>query len=373
MGDKMRIARYGLFCFCMVTTALCFAQQKEDWQPISQEDLQIKEVPGDPGASAIQLYYANYIDDSTQTEFIYRRIKILTEKGRKWADVEIPFETGLSIKDLKARTIKPDGSIVDFSGKPFEKTLLKGHGIKIQVKSFTLPDVSVGSIVECKYKETYDSIFTSDQWVIQHNLFTVKENLRFKPYDGALRGLNFYDQGARLAWAGRNITTEQQPSLDKSNNAQLELRNVPGFEPEEHMPPEKNYQAAIHFFYINPEIKNTDGYWEFVGKHWQEGFERFIGDHKETKQAAMEAIGNETDTEKKLRKLYARAQQIRNLSYETGHVDCRCQGQRKRHLSRSRNQILSFWPAPLDANLDAGAETGQESAKFCEYPACRSR
>ncbi|HEY6251504.1 MAG TPA: transglutaminase domain-containing protein, partial [Candidatus Angelobacter sp.] len=47
-----------------------------------------------------------------------------------------------------------------------------------------------------------------------------------------------------------------------------------------------------------------------------EFFERFMGDHKETKQAALEAMGSETDPEKKLRKLYARAQQIRNLSYE---------------------------------------------------------
>ncbi|HEY6352827.1 MAG TPA: DUF3857 domain-containing protein [Candidatus Angelobacter sp.] len=312
----MRFLRYSFLWFCVATPSLCCAQQKEDWQPITQEDLRIKEVPGDPGAAAIQLYYANYIDDSTQTEFEYRRIKILTEKGKKWADVEIPVRTGLSIKDLKARTIKPDGSIVDFSGKPFEKTILKGHGIKLLVKAFALPDVGVGSIVECKYKQVYESDFTSDNWVIQHNLFTVKEEFTFKPYDGGLRGRYFYEQGARLAWVGRSITKEQQPRMEKNNNAQLELHNVPGFEPEEHMPPEKNYQAAVHFFYINPEIKTTDGYWEFVGKRWYELFERFIGDHKETKQAAMEAIGNESDPEKKLRKLYVRAQQIRNLSYE---------------------------------------------------------
>lgn len=47
-----------------------------------------------------------------------------------------------------------------------------------------------------------------------------------------------------------------------------------------------------------------------------EVIDHFIGDHKETRQAVMEAIGNESDPEKKVRKLYARAQQIRNLSYE---------------------------------------------------------
>ncbi|HEY6249798.1 MAG TPA: DUF3857 domain-containing protein, partial [Candidatus Angelobacter sp.] len=259
MGEKMRIVRYGLVCFCIVMASLCLADQKEDWQPITQEDLQIKEVPGSPGAAAIQLYYANYIDDSTQSEFEYRRIKILTEKGKKWADVEIPAGDGLSVRDLKARTIRPDGSIVDFTGKPFEKTIIKGRGIKILVKTFTLPEVGVGSIVECKYKLVYESSFTSDNWTVQHSLFTVKEDLAFKPYEGGLRGEYFYEEGARLAWVGRHITKEQEPRVDKKNHAQLELQNVPGFESEEYMPPEKNYQSSIHFFYINPEIKTTDG------------------------------------------------------------------------------------------------------------------
>src|SRR5215831_7009009 len=117
----MRMFRCCILFFCVMSAPLSFAQ-KEDWQPITPQDLQVKEVPGEPGAAAIQLYYANFIDDVTGTEFIYHRIKIFTEKGKKWADVEIQAGTGLSIKDLKARTIKPDGSIVDFTGKPFEKT-----------------------------------------------------------------------------------------------------------------------------------------------------------------------------------------------------------------------------------------------------------
>lgn len=311
----MRIVRFGLFCLFLAAASACFADQKEDWLPITAEDLQIKDVPGNPGASAVQLYYANFIDDSSRTEFIYHRIKILGEKGKKFADVEVPAGSWMSIKDLKARTIKPDGTIVDFVGKPFEKTLLKGHGIKVLVKTFTLPDVSVGCIVEYKYKQSYDYSLTSDEWLLEHEMFTVKENFTFKPYTGPLMWTVF-EVGGRLAWVGRHVTKEQQPQLDKNNNAQLELHNVAGFESEEYMPPAKNYQATVHFFYINPEIKNTEGYWDFVGKRLYEFFEHFIGNHKETKQAAQEAIGNENDPEKKLRKLYVRAQQIRNLSYE---------------------------------------------------------
>src|SRR5438270_4258236 len=37
--------------------------QKEDWLPITQHDLEMKQVPGNPGADAIQLYYADFIND----------------------------------------------------------------------------------------------------------------------------------------------------------------------------------------------------------------------------------------------------------------------------------------------------------------------
>jgi len=55
---------------------------------------------------------------------------------------------------VRARTIEPDGSIVNFDGKIFEKELVKGRSLKYLAKTFTLPDVRVGSIIE--YYFTWD-------------------------------------------------------------------------------------------------------------------------------------------------------------------------------------------------------------------------
>ncbi|HEY6970995.1 MAG TPA: DUF3857 domain-containing protein [Candidatus Angelobacter sp.] len=310
----MRMVRLSIFLLAVFAASLCSAQ-KDDWLPITDQDLQIKEVPGNPGAPAIQLYYAQFVDDSNFSQFIYHRIKILNEQGKQYADVEINAGFTRAIKDLKARTIRPDGSVVDFTGKPFDKTVIKGHGVKWTVKSFTLPEVSVGSIVEYKYKEVFPG-FTTDNWELQHNLFTVREQFTFKPYDGPMGGFYFYEDGSRLAWVSLHVSKDQQPRMTKDKRAELEVQNIPALEPEEYMPPESNYKSAVHFFYVSPEIKSTDGYWEFVGKRVYESLDRFIGDHKEARAAAAEAIGSETDPEKKLRKLYARAQQIRNLTYE---------------------------------------------------------
>src|SRR5438270_4675106 len=95
----MRVARFLPIFLCLFFSLAAFAQ-KEDWLPVTPQDLQYKEVPGNKGASAVRLYYAQYINDNTSSCFVYERIKILNEKalnpdsrGRTYADVEIPMLT----------------------------------------------------------------------------------------------------------------------------------------------------------------------------------------------------------------------------------------------------------------------------------------
>ncbi|HZU33432.1 MAG TPA: hypothetical protein VFB79_20115, partial [Candidatus Angelobacter sp.] len=51
-------------CFLLLPWA-CFGQSQE-WLDISSQEREIKEVPGEPGAPAIQLYYADVRDDNTR-------------------------------------------------------------------------------------------------------------------------------------------------------------------------------------------------------------------------------------------------------------------------------------------------------------------
>src|SRR5438270_3621764 len=118
-------------------------------------------------------------------QFFYSRIKILTEKGMRpqpegYADVQIVLPPSFTISELKARTIHPDGKIIEFTGKPFQKTLIKGRGIKFLAKTFTMPEVTAGSIIEYKYRLYMPdhTISARNEWTIQHDLYTVKEQFR---------------------------------------------------------------------------------------------------------------------------------------------------------------------------------------------------
>ena len=308
----MHIVRCCLFLSCLMAAVGSSAQ---DWQPITPQDLQIKEVPGDPGASAIQLYYADYIDDNLHNEFFYHRIKILTDKGTQYADVEIPvLRSHTSIGDFKARTIHPDGKIVEFSGKPFEKTIIKGRGVKYLAKTFTFPEATVGSIIEYKFKlYTPEDVIYDNSWTIQHDLYTVKESFRMKGYTGRLETKHGGSSGLSTVYS--NMPPNIKPQR-KGEGFELEVQNEPAFHSEEYMPPAENYKPQVRFFYGGSEITSADKFWQEAGHDWNEQDEKFIGTHSEIKAAATEAIGNEEDWDKQVRKLYARAQQIRNLTYE---------------------------------------------------------
>jgi hypothetical protein len=302
------------FFSILVFASAAKAQQSENWQPITQADLQMKDLPADPGAAAVQLYYADFRDDVHESEFVYKRIKILNESGKRYADVEIQIPSHNLLGDLQARTIHPDRTIVSYNGKPFEKIIVRYLGEKLTAKTFTMPAVTVGSIVEYKYRLTWNRYFNDPVWIVQHDLFTLKEDFRLERYTGILDTRHPTDE-THLSFVSSNLPPGATPK-DTGHGVELHAENVPAFRPESYMPPQTNFRAQVQFFYGGREIESPEVFWREVGEDWYAKSEHFIGDHQMIKAASAELIALESDPEKKLRKLYARAQQTRNLTYD---------------------------------------------------------
>lgn len=348
----MRVLRFLPLLLCL-SLSIAASAQKEDWLPVTPQDLQYKDVPGYKGASAVRLYYAQYINDNTASCFFYQRIKILNDKalaaGNSYADVEIPIlrvgDFVEDITDLKARTIKPDGSIIEFNGKPFEKVVFKGRGNKFAVKAFSMPEASVGSIIEYKYRAVLNIPFlldfkipVRDSWDIQSELFTVKESLYYQPdtgtrYQSPTRPM-FESGGERISHVSLNMKDIKEKLRESGGNTGLELANVPPFESEEFMPPENNFKPAVIFFTGHLGKVDVDKEWLDLGKQYYEVYERFMGADRGVKEAAMKAIGSETEPEMKLRKIYERVQQLRNLTFERTRTP---EERKAEHIQRNNN------------------------------------
>lgn len=298
------------------------ARSVEPWQPVTPHELATAAPASNPGAAAIRLYYSYFRDDNDRFVSEYQRVKILTAGGLKYGDIEIDLDPGESIKELKARTIHPDGTVIDYTGKPFEKTIIKHRGVRYLAKAFSLPDVTVGSIVEYSYIKIWYGRRVAPvlEWQLQDDtLYTVKERFRFRPFLGYVSVATEWDQAVGRSQAICSYANQPgagQPQKEKDGSVEIELEDVTPFFAEDYMPPEADYKPTVMCYYGGREFASADQFWPV----WQERISKFtetwIGKPSNLREDAEQVIGNETDPEKKLRKLYARVQQIRNISFE---------------------------------------------------------
>ncbi len=300
-----RILRCHLFVALHVLSFAVTARS-DDWLPITPQELAMKESPLSPGAHAVLLYREVETDDGLSVESHYYRIKILTETGKKYADIEIPYLKGFTkVGDIKARTVRPDGSEVKFDGDVFDKVVVKARGFKVQTKTFTLPEVQVGSILEYRYKVRWpEDQLNSPRWEVQHELPTHRVNLIFKPWRDLAVSWTFW------------LPAGAAPKEAKKGRIELSLENIPGFQKEEYMPPERALMYRVDFFYFRRNPESADKFWVQEGKDWHGIIEEFIGKRKGVQQAVAQIVAPADPPESKLHKIYARVQQIRNLSYE---------------------------------------------------------
>ena len=182
MRTPLRIAiLLSSFVLSLVAVPMMHAQE---FGPPSPDELAITSVPEQPGAPAVVLSHEEICDDDLHYCSVYQRIKILTEAGiQKYSDVSLYSYRGRSVAEVRARTIHADGKIMNFEGKPFDKTVYKGHGVRVNIKSFSVPDVQVGSIIEYRYFYRYpDHVFYAPpRWVLQEELFQKHVQFRYIP------------------------------------------------------------------------------------------------------------------------------------------------------------------------------------------------
>ena len=286
--------------------------EADDWLPISQDELKMTSVPEAPGAPAVILYRQVDRDDSAKTgnEQDYVRIKILTEEGRKYADVEIPYfrEQG-NIVALRARTIRPDGSIAMFEGKAYDKTIAKARNVKYLAKTFTLPDVQVGSIIEYRYTEDMvENYVYNSHWILSDELFTKQAKFSLRPNK---------DFALRWSWPIGLPPGVQPPKQEPSTKlVRMDASNIPAFQIEDYMPPANELKYRVTFEYSESTAESDPAkFWKQEGKTLNSQVESFLGKKKELEQVASQMVSPSDAPEVKAQKIYARVQQLRNTSF----------------------------------------------------------
>lgn len=276
-------------------------QAAEDWRPVNPEDLAVKAAAVEKDADAEALFWEVRLDDAQTDKTVFRhylRMKIFTSRGvESQSRIDIPYLNGVKIADIVARTIKPDGSIVELKKDAvFERTIVKMGKNKIRAKSFVVPGVEPGAIIEYQWREERDSLGRYVRLEFQRDIPVRSVKYYIKPF----RSSSFPFPMMFSVFHMPNTPLEKE----KNGFSSFTLNNVPAFKEEAYMPPESEVRPWILVFYAEPTQEKPDQYWSSFGKRAFEVDKADIKVNDDIRRAAASAIGTATDPEDRLAKLF---------------------------------------------------------------------
>lgn len=294
-----------------------YARAAVQWTPPTDEELKMTSQPEVPGADAVILDHEETIADGDASWTYYYRIKVLTDKGRDdFSNIVVQYPangsyTDYKVNDLAARTIHSDGTITPFTGKPFDRTVVKGKTGSVHEKVIALPDVQVGSIIEYRYKlqlinDIYYSFSFVPTWYLQSDHFERHQHFRWDCNQ------------LSVAWATRYppaTGTVQKKLTGTGVEFNLDRTNIMPQVDEPDMLPEDAISQKVVFFQTNLNINKASDYWKQQGTLWNNRIESFIGSPSRVAKAATQITAGATTQDEKLRKIYDAVQQLQNTNY----------------------------------------------------------
>jgi len=253
---------YRLTIFTVLLAASLLAQAgaaraavggEKDWKPVEPSQLSLSAPVVEKDADAEAIFWEVYVDDSRPYVLSlnhYIRIKVFNERGRDTqSKVDIPYFGGDQVSDIAARVIKPDGSVSELKKEDvFERTVVKASGVKFKAKTFSLPGVEPGSIVEYRWRITYPGSTAGGM------------RLQFQR-DIPVQSVTYY---LRSSWAVHYRRFNVGDVLfvkDKDGYSKMTLTNMPAFREEPRMPPENSVRSWVFLFYSGEDKIDPDKYW----------------------------------------------------------------------------------------------------------------
>lgn len=308
---------FTLTCCCAIfSIASAVNAQDKDWRPVTSQEIAAKAPVVEPDADAEATFWEVRVDDSSADELSLRhyvRVKIFTERGREqFSRHDVVFTKGTKVKDVEARVTKPDGTAVFLKKEDvLEREIMKASGIKVKAKTFALPGLEIGSIVEYKYKEVLDNAAANMRLVFQRELPIQNISYYVRPFSGE-RGMSYQPFNVG----------KTKFEKDKGGFYRATMTNVPAFREEPSMLPEDEVRSWIYIYYTASTAKNADEYWKGVSANVYEVSKATLKPNDEIKRVTAEVISGAATDDDKLRKIFDYTKsQIRNLSYADKPTD----------------------------------------------------
>jgi len=341
MGVAMAIVRGLCGVAAVVALSIPLIGGAQKFQEPTKDELQMTSDPKAPDAAAVYLYREDSTDNRNHYTSRYVRIKVLTEKGKEWATVEVPYAPGYSATPIiEGRTIHSDGTVIPLKSKADDLLAFKTNAAHVQVAVFNMPSVEVGSILEYKWTipmgggkvsgvrggEGEEGYYASalagaiPEWDVQQNLFVHKEHFYYvsrNDIESNVIGnqVTMFIDGERASYL---LYTQRLPGSAKvevsaKGDYTLDVQDVPAFTQLADAPPESSFRYRVNFYYT-PYPTSRD-YWENEIKRWSKNLDRYAEQSSAIRDAAAQMTAGAASNEAKARKLYEAVQALDNTDF----------------------------------------------------------
>ena len=300
LGLIYRVKNY-LFLGLILSVALEIdGADKLDWKPVDPALLTLKTPTVEKDAGAEALFWEVYVEDKeNHTDLLhYIRVKIFNEHGQEsQSKIELAYVGKNKIEDVVGRTIKPNGTISELKKDAiFDRVVASSRRLKVQTKSFAMPGVEPGSIVEYRWREVCHK---SNAYVLQ---------LYFQR-DIPIQQIKYYikhpsDPELLRRMQVLTFNAPNTPLVREDNHfSSLTMTNVPAFHKEPEMPPEDQVRPWMLLYYVDP-FYSTSTFWRETSKAVYERNKSKMKVDKEIRKVALETIAEAATHEQKLERLY---------------------------------------------------------------------
>ncbi|HET6373428.1 MAG TPA: DUF3857 domain-containing protein [Candidatus Polarisedimenticolia bacterium] len=204
----------------------------------------IPDCPEEPGCPALVLLDETELSNESQRARLsrHRLVKIFTDQGvGEFADIDVIETIGLEeVKNLKGRTILPDGRVIQLAqDNIFVKPSYKKGRRRQRVKSAKFPGVVPGALIDYSYDlvDPRASYYSEWIWYLQDRIPVLEAKLALKP------------GGAQFAWLPSGLQkvdiTHENPF---KNVHYYTIKNIPALPMEPLAPADDVTRARVHFY-----------------------------------------------------------------------------------------------------------------------------
>src|SRR5262245_52374592 len=290
---------------------------KAGWRPLASNELAQKEPQVENDADAEALFWNVDVEDATSgNRFLTQirqevRVKVFTTHGvesRSW--VKIPFENGTQVDEIEGRTVLPSGKIIELKKSDvFEQTLLQSRGRKIKAKTFLLPGVEPGAILDYRWHEVrYEQLSINARLPFQMEIPVQRLVYRIKPLPIA------WEANVSMKttmFNGISTPFDQEPD----GFFRTAMANVRAFKSEPDMPAEWQVKPWMLLWYGESTSLSPDAFWSDFGRRQQQADHQYLKQSKQLKDAVGAITAGAAGPDQKLGRIsdFCRTK-IRNLS-----------------------------------------------------------